>query len=670
VPLQELAEILVTADAGPTRFLGRLTLELDYLGSRFPVTMPVAVAAGTTATVCKVGGTESAPELLEHLNANRLHYNQAIWRSLDASTTALLLSRFRFEDLPVANQIDPNPIMVAGNYLVFRMPGFLVRRDGPRRTTRPGSGAEDLARQTWNEWLTDKGLTFGPESTTEELVPVPTGGVFAEAVPGRSNSAEKLDATRFWNWQDSPIPLQPPEIAAINLQSRAQPVDVRPGQLGQPVLNIVNPTGLPDPTGLGPLLGALQNGNMFRDMSGLAATIGLAQATASNATSAAADAAKLAAANMAVAAQHDIETKRLEVARAAAGNPAAMGGSPKNISEMGSLINAAGARDAARSGRSTNGVAGGGGGGGGGGGSGSGSGGGGGDTNPGGESGTGSSATSNGSADSLSDQAFERALWGELGMPAAKVALNGAPGPSKKPAPAPLIVDEIYAHGAAAPPPEWSTVADEVAALDSSQWRPTDRDFGALARKMVIPSNVKRIATLRDFIHALPVAAHRTNLYTYALTKDAIGLTVEIDAGAFGGKIDPPSALVSSRAITKAHLTALIAEMNANPSSSLALDLKEILDAAATRPNRQLWLYLCGGTVDDSLVQAIANTFKIRTFTFREEIRFFPEYTTTPPDIKDRARFGIGTDLAVARTTVKDDPYAFDGLAKRFDPKP
>ena len=116
---------------------------------------------------------------------------------------------------------------------------------------------------------------------------------------GRSNSAEKLDASRFWNWQDSPIPRQPPEIAAINMQSRAQPIDVTPGQLGQPVLNIVNPTALPDPTGLGPMMSALQNGSMFRDMSGLAATIGLARETASDATSAAAESGRLAAANLA-----------------------------------------------------------------------------------------------------------------------------------------------------------------------------------------------------------------------------------------------------------------------------------------------------------------------------------------------------------------------------------
>ena len=266
---------------GQGTFTGTMTLEVEYLGSQFPLTLPVSVGANTTTNVCKFGGIEAGAELLQHLNVNKLYYNQAIWRSLDASTTALLLSKYRFEDIPVANQVDPKPIQVAGNYLVFRMPGFVARRNLPVPAAPTSGSAEETAQAAWQKWLGDKGLTFGPENTTEQLVPIPTGGVFAEAVQGRANSAEKLDVTRFWNRQDSPIPLQPPEIAAINMESRAQPIDLRPGQLGQPVLNIVNPTrSLRLRQGWGHP-GALQSGNMFRDMSGLAATIGLAQAIAS-----------------------------------------------------------------------------------------------------------------------------------------------------------------------------------------------------------------------------------------------------------------------------------------------------------------------------------------------------------------------------------------------------
>ncbi|MBV9126020.1 MAG: hypothetical protein JO112_21925, partial [Planctomycetes bacterium] len=406
--VQEVAEVLVTTQ-GQGNFIGIMTLELEYLGSQFPLTLPVNAGPNTTTSVCTIGGTEAGPELLRHLNGNRLYYNQAIWRSLDASTTALLLSKYRFESQSVANLIDPKPLQVAGNYLVFRMPGFLARRNLVEQTNTAPDAIDAVSRAAWRKWLDDKGLGFGPEHTTEQLVPVPTGGVFAEAVLGRSNSAEKLDVTRFWNWQDSPIPLQPPDIAAINMDSRAQAIDLRPGQLGQPVLNIVNPTSLPDPAGLGAILGALQNGNMFRDMSGLAATIGLAQATGSNATGAAADAARLAAANLQVAAQHDIEAKKIEMTTEAVKNSGTTGGSPKNISEMGSLMNSASARDKQKaadrmsSGSSTSG-----------------------DIMPGVSGSTGLSMSSGSTARSLEDDAFRRALWGGLGVPASDLVLASA----------------------------------------------------------------------------------------------------------------------------------------------------------------------------------------------------------------------------------------------------
>src|SRR5688572_31339603 len=98
--------------------------------------------------------------------------------------------------------VDPRLLAVTGTHAVFRM---LL---------------DTAARAAWQEELYEWGIT-GPDSRREDLVPLPTGGVFAEAVLGRSNSAEKLDVTRFWNWQDSPPPFAPPAIAS--LQAGQQP---------------------------------------------------------------------------------------------------------------------------------------------------------------------------------------------------------------------------------------------------------------------------------------------------------------------------------------------------------------------------------------------------------------------------------------------------------------
>jgi hypothetical protein len=95
---------------------------------------------------------------------------------------------------------------------------------------------------------------------------VPTGGLFAEAILGRANGAEYLDLERWFNWQDSPIPHQPPAIAAVSTDSRFQAGDVSVS-VPEGNLQVINPVSLPDPTGLPAVLGAVQNGAIFRDMS-------------------------------------------------------------------------------------------------------------------------------------------------------------------------------------------------------------------------------------------------------------------------------------------------------------------------------------------------------------------------------------------------------------------
>lgn len=307
IPIQELAAIRITS-ANTSYLTGRLSLQLSYNSAKFPISLPVEISPNAVEVqLCRFLVNQSDETELEmHLEQNRLHYSQAIWRALDPSQIALLLSSYTFEGKPIGDLIDPNPVMVASNYLVFRMPSFIEAVG----VTTNVSDTDDEAHKNWRGWLKDRGLILGTDTAIEQLLPIPTGGVFAEAVLGRSNCAELLDATRFWNWQDSPIPLQPPEIAAIQMESRSQPVDVTPGQLGTPVLNIMNPTTLPDPTGVGAILNAVQNGSMFRDMAGLASTAALAQALGSNSTTAGVEAGKQAAANLVVAAQKILKKRK------------------------------------------------------------------------------------------------------------------------------------------------------------------------------------------------------------------------------------------------------------------------------------------------------------------------------------------------------------------------
>jgi len=110
--------------------------------------------------------------------------------------------------------------------------------------------------------------------SVSEQVFLPTGGLFAEAVLGRSNAAEYLDVERYFNWQDAPIPNQAPAVQPPDAGSRYQAPTAQTAAAPS-TINLTGPVALPDPTGMQGILAAIQNGNMFRDMSKAAEIAGI-----------------------------------------------------------------------------------------------------------------------------------------------------------------------------------------------------------------------------------------------------------------------------------------------------------------------------------------------------------------------------------------------------------
>jgi protein involved in polysaccharide export with SLBB domain len=409
LPITDIESVLLTSGKEETQTIS-LVLQCNYLGVVFPLSIKVQLAGGTGAQeVMRFGSVRASKDLIDHLNANKLHYSQGIYRSLDASSLALLLSPYIYKGKPLVQLIDPTPVTITGNYLVFKM---------HEEETEPGPRGEETLSE-WGHWLKDHGISKSRIKT--EFTPLPSGGVFAEAVLGRYNAAEKLDMTRFWNWQDSPIPFAAPEIAPVEMTSRGAADDLKPGQLGAPVVSIVNPTPLPDPTGMAAVLQAIQNGNMFRDMSGLAATMGLAQAGINAASQGATAAGAQAGSNAATAAQllSDLAKTAASVmtmgvggaAGGLLGSSSGGGNGNGNISNAGALMNQ-GRSLTQRSGGASGGARGG-----------SGftrtpAGGGSASTTGGsdGISGGGGASTVSGSGSAdLETQAFNRALWGQPG---------------------------------------------------------------------------------------------------------------------------------------------------------------------------------------------------------------------------------------------------------------
>jgi hypothetical protein len=291
IRLSDVSSVILSGSPGTTGTSTTATLSIGTAtGGQAPVYLPIDDTAASSTLFSTTATISAAAEsyLVNHLQAHKLTYNRLIWRALDPATIALLLSPYSYDGIPVMDQIDSAPIDVVGNFLVFRMhvtpsAKYVDERRPPKN-----------ANERWHKWLEDHDASPSKSKPSTQVVPLPSGGVFAEAVLGRANSAEKLDLTRFWNWQDSPIPLQPTEIAPPTTETRHVSVDLKPGEFPVPMVNIVSPTQLPDPTSMASVLQAISQGNMFRDMSGIVAASALAEAglgaAASGATAAGAEA--------------------------------------------------------------------------------------------------------------------------------------------------------------------------------------------------------------------------------------------------------------------------------------------------------------------------------------------------------------------------------------------
>ena len=102
----------------------------------------------------------------------------------------------------------------------------------------------------------------------ERLVSMPTRGIFAEAKLGHCNVAEEIDETRFWRWDEHPLPFIASEIAPVQpIQPKPAAPEATPSAFPAPVATIQAPVALPDPTGMAAVLKALTTPDIFRDMS-------------------------------------------------------------------------------------------------------------------------------------------------------------------------------------------------------------------------------------------------------------------------------------------------------------------------------------------------------------------------------------------------------------------
>lgn len=216
------------------------TVQLEYPSHEVEAPKPADPAdVEKLGAYDKVADELAQVRLLWHLQANQGFYNGAVWMLMDPIERRLYLERALFDRLDVLHGLDDRPLAISGNHVAF---GFR----GPIAATPPA--AED--------------------PPLEDIVTLPTRGLFAEAQLGHCNACERRDMMRMWDWNEMTVE-EPPEIGGITPGPKGSAPSIAQGQLPGNVVQITQPQAAPDPTALAAALGVLKTPDIFRDMAGL-----------------------------------------------------------------------------------------------------------------------------------------------------------------------------------------------------------------------------------------------------------------------------------------------------------------------------------------------------------------------------------------------------------------
>ena len=189
-------------------------------------------------------------EFTEHLLHNRAHYERALRLGSTPEKRAFELASLPVGGASLLEKVENRPIEVLGDYVAY-----------------------PCVDAAWSNRIDAaiKAIELPDVTPDERLVTLPTRGVFAEAKLGHCNASEEMDPTRFWKWEEHPIPHMAPEIAPIQgVTPQPQQQNLSPTAFPQSLVNIVNPPNAPDPTGLASAMNVMAASNIFRDMSGRA----------------------------------------------------------------------------------------------------------------------------------------------------------------------------------------------------------------------------------------------------------------------------------------------------------------------------------------------------------------------------------------------------------------
>lgn len=206
--------------------------------------------------------------LRDHVWQHVNHYSQAVWLAEEPAKRAARFDAVQLSGgLSLLDVVENEPVDAMGTWVAFPI-------------------AAGFAEHVVSSEVLENGIADGTEEFLEQIISLPTRGVFAEAKLGHCNASEVIDTTRFWDWQLSPIPDDAPAITGADAGSRdnAKTDGLTPSAFPAPLVNVVSPSSAPDPTGLGAAIGLLGSLGGFRDQSGQKEVAGLLGTLSNNAS--------------------------------------------------------------------------------------------------------------------------------------------------------------------------------------------------------------------------------------------------------------------------------------------------------------------------------------------------------------------------------------------------
>jgi hypothetical protein len=182
---------------------------------------PFPVPALQIAPVLRYKDILEIERTAQHIVRNTTRYSRALWMSMTAEERAILLDGYTIgvppggltdasDMIPLLNCVQNKVLGTFGNSLV--MPFIIPQEVAETMGIDPGQLQQAL--------LSYQQEGFVPPHS---VIALPTRGVLGEAVLGHCQSAEKIDLTRFWNWQDAPADTAP-GIGMVQLPTTTPPL--------------------------------------------------------------------------------------------------------------------------------------------------------------------------------------------------------------------------------------------------------------------------------------------------------------------------------------------------------------------------------------------------------------------------------------------------------------